>query len=74
MEIFFFHLIRPTDELITAGNPPGRGTPAEAGNDLAVEKGPTFKVSTNGLTIAQVVVPMDEAVIEEFQRGVTNHP
>ena len=32
-------MIRPTDELIPAGNPPGMGAPAEAGNDLAVEKG-----------------------------------
>jgi len=39
MEVLFFHLIRPTDELIPAGNPPGMGAPAEAGNDLAVEKG-----------------------------------
>lgn len=73
MEILFFHLIRPTDEPVPAGNPPGRGAPAEAGNDLAVEKGHIFKVSPNDLTIAQVVVPMDEAVIEGFQRGVTNH-
>jgi len=73
MEILFFDLIRPTDELIPARNPPGRGAPAEAGDDLAVEKGHIFKVSANDLAIAQVVVTMDEAVIEGFEGGVTNH-
>jgi hypothetical protein len=73
MEILLFHLIRSTDELIPAGNPPGRGAPAEADNDLAVEKGHIFEVSANDLTIARVVVAMDEAVIEGFQRDVTNH-
>jgi len=37
MEIFFFDLIGPTDELIPARNPPGRGAPAETGDDLAVK-------------------------------------
>jgi len=73
MEIFFFNLIRPTDELIPAGNPPGRGAPAQTGNDLAVEKGHIFKVSPNDLAIAQVMVTMDEAIIEGFERGVANH-
>ena len=73
MEILFFDEVRPTDELIPAGNPPGRGAPAEADNDLAVEKGHIFKVSANALAIAQVVVTMDEAVIEGFEGGVTNH-
>jgi len=73
MEIFFFDLIRPADELIPARNPPGRGAPAEAGDDLAAKKGDVFKVSANDLAIAQVVVTMDEAVIEGFEGGVTNH-
>ena len=73
MEIFFFDLIRPTDELIPARNPPGRGAPAETGDDLAVKKGHIFKVSANDLAIAQVVVTMDEAVIEGLKGGVTNH-
>jgi hypothetical protein len=73
MEILFFPLIRPTDEMIPAGDPPGRGAPAEAGNDLAGEKGRIFEVSANDLTIAQVMVTMDEAVIEGFEQGATNH-
>jgi len=73
MEVLFFDAVRPTDELIPAGDPPSRGAPAEAGNDLAVEKGHIFKVSANDLAIAQVMVAMDEAVIEGFEGGVTNH-
>jgi hypothetical protein len=73
MEVFFFDLIRPADELIPARNPPGRGAPAETGDDLAVKKGHIFKVSANDLAIAQVVVAMDEAVIEGFEGSVTNH-
>ena len=73
MEVSFFHLVRPTDELIPAGDPPGRGAPAEASDGLAVEKGHIFKVSPNDLTIAQVMVTMDEAVIEGFEGGVANH-
>ena len=73
MEVMFFDWIRPSDELIPAGHPPGRGAPAEAGDDLATEKGHIFKVSPNDLAIAQVVVTLNEAVIEGFERGVTNH-
>ncbi len=73
MEILFFDAIRPADELIPARNPPGRGAPAEAGEDLATQKGDVFKVSANDLAIAQVVVTMDEAVIEGFEGSVTNH-
>jgi hypothetical protein len=73
MEILFFDGVRPADELIPAGNPPGRGAPAEADDDLAVEKGHIFKVSANDLAIAQVMVTMDEAIIEGFERGVADH-
>lgn len=73
MEILFFDEVGPTDELIPARNPPGRGAPAEAGDDLAVEKGHIFEVSANDLAIAQVMVTMDEAVIEWFEGGVANH-
>jgi len=72
-EVLLFHLIRPTDELIPAGNPPGGGAPAEAGDDLAVEEGQVFEVSANDLAIAQVMVTMDKAVIEGFEGGVANH-
>ena len=72
MEILFFNLIRPSDELIPAGNPPGWGAPAEAGDDLAVEKGHIFEVSSYDLAVAEIVVVMDEAVIKGFERGVTD--
>jgi hypothetical protein len=73
MEVMFFDWIRPSDELIPASHPPGRGAPAEAGDDLAIEKSHIFKMSPNGLAIAQVMVTLDEVVIEGFERGVTNH-
>jgi hypothetical protein len=73
MEVFCFDRVRPADELIPAGDPPGWGAPAEAGNDLVAEKGDIFEVSPNDLAIAQVVVTLDEAVIEGFEGGVTNH-
>jgi len=73
MEVSFFEWVRPADELIPAGDPPGRGAPAETGNDLAVEKGHIFEVSPNDLAIAQVVVAMDEAVIKGLQRSITDH-
>jgi hypothetical protein len=72
MEILFFDRVRPTDEMIPAGNPPGWGAPAEAGDDLAVEKGHIFEVSSYDLAVAEIVVVMDEAVIEGFERGVTD--
>jgi hypothetical protein len=73
MEVLFFDSVRPADELIAAGDSPGRGTPAEAGNDLSAKKGHILKVSANDLAIAQVMVTMDEAVIKGFEGGAPNH-
>jgi len=73
MEVLFFDSVRPADEPIPAGDPPGRGAPAEAGNDLTAKEGHIFKVSANDLAIAQVMVAMDEAVIERFEGGAPNH-
>jgi hypothetical protein len=73
MEVLFFDSVRPSDELIPAGNPPGRGAPAEAGHDLTVKEGHILKVSSNDLAIAQVMVTMDKAVIKGFERSAPNH-
>jgi hypothetical protein len=73
MKVLFFDSVRPTDELIPAGNPPGRGAPAEAGYDLTVKEGHILKMSANDLAVAQVMVTMDEAVIKGFQGSAPNH-
>ncbi len=73
MEVFCFNRVRPADEPISAGDPPGWEAEAEAGDDLAIDEGHVFEVSANDLVIAQVVVVMDEALIAGFKMGMTDH-
>jgi hypothetical protein len=73
MEVYCFDRVRPTDEPISAGDPPGWGAEAQAAHDLILYEGHVFEVSTNDLAVAQVVVVMDEAIIEGFEGGMANH-
>jgi hypothetical protein len=63
----------PSDELIPRGHLPGGSAPAQTGQGASLVEDQILEVFPHGLTIPQVVVGLDEALVEGFPGGASHH-
>jgi len=73
MELIFFGGFVPTDEGIAGLDRPGRGAPSETGYRPIPYKGDVFEMITDNLSITEIVMLFDQAVVKRFKGGITHH-
>lgn len=63
----------PSDEMVSRGHLPGCGSPTEASQRPPLMEDHILEVFSDGLTVAQVMVGLDEALVERFPMGAAYH-
>lgn len=72
MEVLFSYIRRPADKFIPAANMAGDRTESKAGNRSLAKEDKVFEMFSNRLSIAQVMIVLNEAV-EEFFFGCASN-
>jgi hypothetical protein len=72
VQVFDLGCLVPPDELISCSHSPGGGPPSQTGNGAVADEGNVFEVVAHDLAVAQVVIPMDEAVVEGLKGSASN--
>jgi hypothetical protein len=63
----------PSDEVIPRGHLPGCSSPAEASQRPPLMEGHILEMFSHGLTVTQVMVGLDEALVERFPMRAAYH-
>ena len=66
MQVVLSGLRVPANEIVSGFDFPGGRTPAQPGNGPTSDKGDVLKMITDDLTIAQLMVLVDQRVVEWF--------
>jgi len=72
MEVFFFGGFVPPDQRFPGFDRPCSRSPAQACDRLLTDKGHILEMVPDNLTITQVMILLNQAVIEWFKGGVSD--
>ena len=72
MQVVFSGLRLPADEGVSGFDLPGGRSPPQTGHGPLIDKSDVLEMIADDLTLAQVMVLMDQGVVEWFEFCVSN--
>ena len=70
MKVLIFNSPVPSDKRVPAFYSPCGRPPAQTGDRSFIDKGHVLEMLADDLSVPQIMMPMNEAVVERFEMGI----